>query len=87
MYASNRKRFEFKLNELPRDRRVAAWIDWQQGEGRDASEMIKNLIDEVITGQSCLTGRNIVYQGEVNPILPSPSDDNEVAEALLKIED
>lgn len=80
-----RSRFELNLNETPRDRRFAEWIDWQIREGRNASELIKNIIDEAITGRSSLTGRPMVYQGDV-PVMPADPDDP-IAVALLNFGD
>lgn len=82
---SERDRYELRLGENPRDRRLAEWIDWQQSEGRNAAEIIKNVLDEVITGRSALTGRELTYQGEVTGLLPDA--DNPVHNALLKFED
>lgn len=75
---SDRTRYEFKFDGRPRDRRVAAWIDKQIKEGRDAKEIICNILDEIITGKSSITGKPIEYQGEV---ATSPLD-AETAEAL-----
>lgn len=84
--ASNRDRLGLRLTSSKRDRRIATWIQWQIDEGRDVSEMIKNFLDEIITGKSCLTGQPLVYQGEVAPILPS-SEDDPAARALLDFSD
>lgn len=71
---NTRSRFEINLNETARDRRLAEWIDWQMSEGRNVAELIKNILDEVISGKSSLTGRSITYQGDM-PINPDdPAD-------------
>lgn len=75
---SSRTRFEFKFGPKARDRRVAAWIDKHINEGRDAKEIIFNILDEIITGKSSITGKPIEYQGEVDI---SPLD-KEMADAL-----
>lgn len=69
-----RSRFELFFNDTPRDRRLAEWVDWQLGEGRNVSELIKNIMDEMITGKSSLTGRAITYPGDM-PLMPDDPDD------------
>lgn len=72
---SDRTRFEINLNETAaRDRRIAEWIDWQMSEGRNVAELIKNVLDEIITGRSALTGRQISYDGDM-PVRPDAGDD------------
>lgn len=85
---SDRTRFGFRMGDTPRDRRIAAWIDWQITEGRDASEMILNLLDETITGRSALTGRVMVYQGEVANLIPGADDRSDpTIQAFMEMED
>lgn len=78
-----RLRFEMRFSaDNDRDMLLARWIAWQQEQGRNATEMIKNVLEEVITGQSCITGRPITYQGDVEQVRPPVDADNTVANAL-----
>ncbi len=85
MTEKERTRFEINLNDTPRDRRLAEWIDWQITQGRNVAELIKNVMDEMITGKSSLTGRAIVYQGDM-PVMPSDPDDP-IAQRLMAMPD
>lgn len=71
---SERERFGLRFTDSERDRVIADWIDWQLERGFDVSQRIKDILWETITGQSCLTGRPIAYQGDVQPIRPAPDD-------------
>ncbi len=82
---SDRTRFEINLNETPRDRRFAEWIDWQINQGRNVAEIIKNIMDEMITGRSSLTGRPITYDGDM-PMRPAPGSDDPIAQKLLAMD-
>jgi hypothetical protein len=79
-------RYEFRLSNSPRDRRIAAWIEYQKEEGRNPAELIKNLLDEAITGKSYLTGKPIQYQGDIEHLVPD-NPDNPVMKMFLGIED
>ena len=87
MAGSSRERFEMRLDRRPRDRRIAEWIDLCQAEGRDAGELIKNILDEIITGHSSITGRPIVGQAETLDQSQGPAETDAVAQALDEFED
>jgi hypothetical protein len=83
-----RLRFEMRFSpESGRDMRLAQWIAWQQSEGRNATELIKMILEEVVTGQSCITGRPITYQGDVEKVQMPVDEDNTVANALNNMGD
>ncbi len=46
-----------RLGQGYRDRVIAAWIDGQIAQGFDASNQIKDILYEMITGVSSITGR------------------------------
>jgi hypothetical protein len=75
-------RFEFKLDDGPRDRRIADWIAVHMAQHRNVSEIVKNMIDEVITGHSSITGKAIRETASTT----GPGE-NEVADALANMED
>lgn len=81
----DRTRFELTFGEGPRDRRVADWIDMQLEQGRSPGELIKNLIDEIITGTSSLTGKALSFDSGYTrrPI----SQDDPVADRLRAMPD
>ncbi len=83
MANKNLSRFEFRLTDSKRDKRIAAWLGWLLDEGHNASEAVKLLIDEAITGRSSGTGRPIQYQGDVPMIKP----DDPVADAIGSFDD
>lgn len=82
---SERDRFQLRFADTERDRTIAEWIDWQMNRGFDASQRVKDILWETITGQSCLTGRPIAYQGDVQPI--RPTKDDPVADKFMKFGD
>lgn len=54
---AKRDRFALRLTDSERDRVIAHWIDRQMARGFDVSAQIKDILYEVITGTSALTGQ------------------------------
>jgi len=78
-----RVRFEITFaSDSERDVMLADWIKRQRKKGRNPTEMIKMILEEVISGQSSITGRPIVYQGDVDAVRLPPEEDDETANAL-----
>jgi len=55
----NRDRFGLRLTGSERDRTIARWIDEQLAKGFDVSAQIKDILYEVITGTSAITGKAV----------------------------
>ena len=70
-----RSRFEIRLGKSKKDRLIADWIDKQQAKGFDVSRQVKDLLYEVITGTSSLTGQPIGEYQAVAPAAPADLDD------------
>jgi hypothetical protein len=71
---SQRGRFELRFGKSERDRLIADWIDEQQDRGFDVSRQVKDILFEVITGTSSLTGQPL-STGEARPAAPADLDD------------
>lgn len=54
---SDRDQFNLRLGKGYRDRVIAAWIDGQIARDFDVSNQMKDLLYEMITGLSSITGR------------------------------
>jgi hypothetical protein len=64
---SDRGQFNLRLGQSHRDRIIAAWLDRQIAQGFDASQQIKDMLYEVITGVSALTGRPLALSMPPEP--------------------
>ena len=70
-----RTRFELRLGQNKKDRLIADWMDEQQAKGFDVSRQVKNILYEIITGTSSLTGQPIAEHQAVAPAAPADLDD------------
>ena len=82
-----RTRFELRLGQNEKDRLIANWIDGQQAKGFDVSRQVKNILYEVITGTSSLTGQPITEQQAVAPTGPPADLDDPIINKLAAFED
>jgi|GEM_PF-6599255 len=55
----SRNRFGLRLTNSQRDQEIAKWIDEQTAKGFDVSAQIKDILYEVITGRSAITGQPV----------------------------